>query len=183
VETGWDIWFPIHILRASHSRLSQPIFHPRSLRSRAVRHSSHSVEIQLTYYAKVLRKASRDGIATITPQTSAANEFVDYCDSFFKQTVLTENCSSWYNSGIAGSRIHGLWPGSAAHVTMVRRDPRWEDYEYTYLGDGEGKNRFRWQFGNGWTKKEQDPKSDMTSYLEPFEREVDLRSLHEGWWE
>ncbi len=29
--------------------------------------------------------------------------------------------------GRPDARIHGLWPGSVDHVTLVRRDPRWED--------------------------------------------------------
>jgi hypothetical protein len=73
-----------------------------------------------------------------------------------------------------------VWPGSAGHVTAVRREPRWEDFEYEYLSDSG--NRFAWYFGNGWTRKEQDPDSDMTSYLK-LPGEVDLRDLHELWWD
>ena len=139
----------------------------------------HSVEVQLTYFAKVLRKASREGIKTIAPLKKAADDFVEYSDSFFATTVLSENCSSWYNGGKPGARIHGLWPGSAGHVTIVRREPRWEDWEYEYLADSG--NRFSWYFGNGWTSKEADPNSDMTSYLK-IPEEIDLRDLHESWW-
>jgi hypothetical protein len=123
----------------------------------------HSVEVQLTYYAKVLRKISREGIKSIPPSQKAANEFQVYSEAFFRKTALTDNCSSWYNGGKPCGRIHGVWPGSAAHVTIIRRDPRWEDYEYEYLSDSG--NRFARYFGNGWTKREQDPKADITSYL------------------
>jgi cation diffusion facilitator CzcD-associated flavoprotein CzcO len=139
----------------------------------------HSVEIQLTYYAKLLRKVSTQGIKTITPSQQAADDFVEYSDAFFPKTVLTDNCSSWANGGKAGQRIHGVWPGSAAHATIVRREPRWEDWEYTYVT--KSSNRFAY-FGNGWTKKEMDPESDMTSYLK-IPSEVDLRELHESWWD
>lgn len=140
----------------------------------------HSVENQLTYYAKILRKVSREGIKSIAPSKKATDEFIQYADAFFSRTVLSDNCSSWYNGGRPGSRVHGLWPGSAGHVTRVRREPRWEDWDYEYLH--ESGNRFWWYFGNGTTKKESDPESDMTNYLK-IPSEIDLRSVHESWWD
>lgn len=139
----------------------------------------HGVETQLVHVAKIIRKVSREGIKSITPSVKAADDFVQYSDAFFASSVLSESCSSWYNGGKPGSRIHGVWPGSAAHLTIVRRDPRWEDWEYEYLA--EGGNRFLWYFGNGWTRKEKDPESDMTPYLR-LPGEVDLRDIHESWW-
>ena len=137
----------------------------------------HGVETQITYHAKLLRKVSSQRIKSIAPLRQAADDFVEYSDAFFPTTVLTENCSSWANSGRPGARIHGLWPGSAAHATLVRREPRWEDWEYKYLSASG--NRFAY-LGNGWTKKERDPNSDMTSYLK-LAGDNDLRYLHEGW--
>ncbi|KAJ9134876.1 FAD/NAD(P)-binding domain-containing protein [Coniochaeta hoffmannii] len=139
----------------------------------------HAVETQLTYLAKLLRKAAREGIKAVSPSQKAADDFIEYADAFFAKTVLSDNCSSWYNGGRPGGRIHGIWPGSAGHVTAVRREPRWEDWEYEYLSDTG--NRFHWYFGKGWTAKEADPESDMTSYLRVPE-EVDLRDVHESWW-
>ena len=140
----------------------------------------HSVEVQLTYFAKLLRKVSQQGIKSISPSPKAADDFIEYADAFFGTTALSDNCSSWYNGGKPGAFIHGLWPGSAGHVTAVRREPRWEDWEYEYLT--ESGNRFAWYFGNGWTSKEADPNSDMTTYLK-LPGEVDLRDLHESWWD
>ncbi|KAL2162499.1 hypothetical protein VTH06DRAFT_7413 [Thermothelomyces fergusii] len=138
------------------------------------------VEVQLTYYAKVLRKMAREGIRALQPSRRAADDFVAYADAFFATTVLADGCSSWYNGGRPGARVHGVWPGSAGHVTAVRREPRWEDWEYEYL-DPSG-NRFAWYFGNGWTRREQDPASDMTPYLK-LPAEIDLRDIHESWWD
>lgn len=140
----------------------------------------HSVEVQLTYFAKLLRKVASEGIKSIQPSRKAADEFVEYCDAFFLKTVLTDDCSSWYNGARPGARIHGIWPGSAGHVTIVRNNPRWEDWEYEYLS--ESGNRFEFYFGNGWTRREIDPDSDMTPYLK-LPTEVDLRDLHESWWD
>lgn len=140
----------------------------------------HSVEVQLTYFAKVLRKAACEGIKSMQPSRKAADDFVEYSDAFFAITALSDNCSSWYNGGRPGARIHGIWPGSAGHVTVVRNNPRWEDWEYEYLSDCG--NRFAWYLGNGWTRRETDLSSDMTPYLK-LPTEIDLRDLHESWWD
>ncbi|GKT89542.1 4-hydroxyacetophenone monooxygenase [Colletotrichum tofieldiae] len=138
----------------------------------------HNVENQITYFARILRKASREGIKSIQPTKKAADNFTQYSDAFFATTVLSENCSSWYNSGKAGSRIHGLWPGSATLATIVQREPRWEDFEYEYVGDSE--NPFLWYFGKGCTKQELDPEADVTPYLKAGG--VDVKDVHESWW-
>ncbi|VUC35389.1 unnamed protein product [Clonostachys rosea] len=139
----------------------------------------YAVEVIVTFVAKILRKVSREGIKAIAPSNQAATDFVQYADAFFNQTVLSENCSSWYNSGKPGSRVHGLWPGSGAHMTVVSRDPRWEDWVYEYKTP---ENRFAWYFGKGYTAQELDPKSDMTGYLLKPGNNVDLREIYEQWW-
>ncbi|KAK1982099.1 4-hydroxyacetophenone monooxygenase [Colletotrichum cereale] len=138
----------------------------------------HNVENQITYFARILRKAGREGVRSIQPTRKAADDFTQYSDAFFATTVLSENCSSWYNSGKAGSRIHGLWPGSATLATIVQREPRWEDFEYEYVGDSD--NPFLWYFGKGCTKKELDPDADVTPYLRAGG--VNARDVHESWW-
>lgn len=140
----------------------------------------HAVETQLTYFAKILRKVSREGIKSIDATKEAADDFIQYCDAFFASTVLSDGCSSWYNGGQPSGRIHGVWPGSAAHLSIVRREPRWEDFKYEYFGTTA--NRFMWYFGNGKTSKELDLASDMTSYLRQPDA-VDLKHLHESWWD
>ncbi|KAK7222547.1 hypothetical protein V2G26_010550 [Clonostachys chloroleuca] len=138
-----------------------------------------TAENYVTYIAKVLRKISSQGIRTITPSRQAANDFVEYSDAFFPKTYLTDHCSAWHNSGRPGSRIHAHWPGSASHERYVRFDPRWEDFEYTYLS--RSGNRFAW-LGNGWSKKEKNKDEDLTWYLRKPE-EVNLKSWYENWYE
>lgn len=60
----------------------------------------------------------------------------------------------------------------------MRREPRWEDFEYGYERP---ENRFAY-FGNGWTRREVDDSIDMTPYLR-LPEDNDLRALHERWWE
>ncbi|KAJ4295458.1 hypothetical protein N0V90_007470 [Kalmusia sp. IMI 367209] len=144
---------------------------------------THAVESQFTYVAKVLRKASSQGIRSMAPTTAATRDFRAYCESFFPRTVMSQYCSSWYNGGIKGGRIHGLWPGSGAHVALVRREPRWEDWEYTYVNP-QG-NRFAW-LGNGWTTRDVKANNgeagddlDLTPWLqkEALTGDVDLKGL------
>ena len=138
----------------------------------------HAAETQLTYIARMLRKMTTQKIRTMVPSKAATDDFEAYCDAFFPRMNLTANCSSWSNGGRPGARIHGHWPGSGAHLRHARRDPRWEDFEYTYERP---ENRFAF-FGNGRVKKEFDPDSDLVSYLR-LEEVNDLRDLHERWWD
>ena len=143
----------------------------------------NAVENQVTYVAKVLRKVRGQGIRTIVPSKAAADDFVQFCDAFYPRTVWSANCSSWYNGGRPGGRVHGLFPGSATLVNIVRREPRWEDFEYTY-DNGSG-NRFAW-LGNGWSKRELAAKEgeevELTPHLQ-LPEEIDLRVHLEGWWD
>lgn len=150
----------------------------------------NSIENQVTYIAKVIRKFRSQGIKTFQPSEQATDDFVEYADKFYPRTVWTgnddstpgkKNCRSWYNGGKPGGRVHGIFPGSATHVNIIRRDPRWEDYEYTYLNPSG--NRFAY-FGNGWTERELKPDGevDLTPHLKVPES-IDLRTYMEGWWD
>lgn len=152
----------------------------------------HTIENEVTYIAKILRKVSTQGIRTITPSRAAVDDFRAYTESFWPGTVLSEECSSWYNGGVKGGRVVALWPGSGSHVNYVRRDIRWEDFDYTYH-NRQG-NRFAY-FGNGSTVRDIRASQsedfvkdgiDFTTYLKleaAIDHGVDLRGYHEAWWE
>ncbi|KAF2104240.1 FAD/NAD(P)-binding domain-containing protein [Rhizodiscina lignyota] len=137
----------------------------------------NQLETQVTYIAQLLRKVTQQGIKTFSPSKAATDDFVAYCDAFFARTVWSEYCSSWANGGKPGGRVQGHWPGSASHLNIVRRSPRWEDWEWTYRTPSG--NRFAY-FGNGWTAKELQEDSDLTPYLKKPD-EIDLRIYHEEW--
>ncbi|CAI6100496.1 unnamed protein product [Clonostachys chloroleuca] len=139
----------------------------------------YTVEVQIAFYSKLLRKIDLEGIKSIQAKKDATDEFIQWSDSLFQKTVLSDNCSSWYNGGNRGGRVHGIWPGSSGHMATALRQPRWEDWEYELLNDSG--NRFAWFFGNGVTSKELDPEADVTGYLkEPSQ--VDIKDVHETWW-
>lgn len=152
-----------------------------------------ATENQITFIARILRKIQSQGIQTITPTLQATEDFRAYCESYFPRTVMSEDCSSWFNGGIKGGRVIANWPGSGLHANNVRRDPRWEDWEYIYRSDSG--NRFAY-FGNGWTQKDvqinkdvpeggEKPEVDMTPYLhvDSVTGKLDLRGYHETWYD
>ncbi|KAH8664921.1 hypothetical protein BGZ61DRAFT_367206 [Ilyonectria robusta] len=113
-------------------------------------------EAQANYAVKVIRKMQKEDYSTIEPKKERVNDFSQYIDEYFKGTVYTDECSSWYRAGKLGTRIVALWPGSSAHCLEILRSPRWEDFNYE-SADKTG-NHLRWM-GNGWsmTLTEGDP--------------------------
>jgi hypothetical protein len=109
------------------------------------------------YVAQVLQKMSQGNIKTVEPKRKQVENFSAFCENYFKRTVFTDTCPSWYKSSPPGTsakdKLRGsvtvLWPGSSVHAMKALESPRWEDFELGLL-DG---NDFGW-FGNGWTVAE-----------------------------
>jgi hypothetical protein len=82
---------------------------------------------------------------------------MSYCEAFFKRTVFSAKCGSWYKSSLPGTsaeerkkgRVTALWPGSSLHAIKALEKVRFEDFEMGYAGE----NEFGW-FGDGWTVAE-----------------------------
>ena len=139
----------------------------------------NQIETQVTYIAQLLRKVKQQSLRTFVPLKEAADDYMAYSDAFFSRTVWTAGCKSWANSGRPDGRIHGHWPGSASHANILRRNPRWEDWEWTYRS--KTGNRFAY-LGNGWTAKEMTTSEDaeLVQYLQRPDS-IDLRAYHEEW--
>ncbi|KAI0814404.1 flavin-binding monooxygenase [Xylaria sp. FL0064] len=135
------------------------------------------LEAEGNYIVKCIRKLQKEDYATMTVKPERVRDWRDYCHEYFKKTVYTEKCNSWYKSdGGKGDRIIGLWPGSTLHAIEALRAPRWEDFDWESR-DGPPANMLRW-LGNGWsvthTKVEegqgdgkQEYQGDPAWYLEP----------------
>lgn len=115
------------------------------------------------YIIKAIRKIQKDNIASMTVKFARERDFVEYADAYFAGTVFSEECRSWYKNQGTGEVV-GLWPGSTLHCAETMRSPRWEDYEYVYVGEREG-NRMAW-LGNGWSVNQKEERH-LAWYLYP----------------
>ncbi|KAJ5732485.1 hypothetical protein N7493_003966 [Penicillium malachiteum] len=79
----------------------------------------------------------------------AVQQFSQFRREYFKGTVYSSKCRSWYMAGKEQGDITALCPGSSFHAMKVFSNPHWEDFEYDYLND----NLMGW-FGDGWTENE-----------------------------
>ena len=107
------------------------------------------LEGMASYSAQCVEKMQMECVRTLMPSRRAVNLFSDFCDAYFKRTVYSEDCSSWYKTGGKHGRVTALWPGSSLHAIAALKKPRWEDFEFTYV-DG---NDFGW-FGDGWSQRD-----------------------------
>ena len=115
------------------------------------------IERMAAYITKCVAKIQRESIRSMQPSQKSVATFTAYCDQYFKNTVYSEECSSWYKTG---DKVTALWPGSSLHAIKAMENPRWEDFEYTYI-DG---NPMAW-IGNGETEADSDEKLDKAYYL------------------
>jgi hypothetical protein len=129
------------------------------------------LESEGDYIIKCIRKLQKEDYASMTIKKERVADWAEFCHTYFQQTVYTDQCNSWYKSdGGKGDRITGLWPGSTMHALEALRAPRWEDYEWKSVGEGE--NKLRW-LGNGWSlthtklSDEEEYGGDPAWYIEP----------------
>ena len=127
------------------------------------------VEAIAHYVGQVLAKLSRGNVKSVEPKKEVVENFTNYCDAYFKRTVFSAECGSWYKSSPPGAspeerkkgRVTALWPGSSIHAVKTLEKVRWEDY---VLKEADG-NPFGW-FGDGWTVAERtDDLEGLSWYL------------------
>ncbi|KAF2762292.1 FAD/NAD(P)-binding domain-containing protein [Pseudovirgaria hyperparasitica] len=121
------------------------------------------------YIVKCIRKIQKENIKSMVVKAARVRDFTAYVDAYFEKTVYTEECRSWYKKN---GKVVGLWPGSTLHCLESLRSPRWEDFEYEYIGESRGVevNRMAW-LGNGWSERQLE-KKDLAWYLYPEFQEV-----------
>ncbi|KAJ5560246.1 hypothetical protein N7513_002645 [Penicillium frequentans] len=128
-------------------------------------------EREIEYFAECLRKIQRDNIRSMCVRPESVKRFTQYCDDYFRNTVYSSKCRSWYKGGKEEGRVTGVWPvwewladfatlGSSIHSMKVFSNPRWEDFEYDYLNE----NPMGW-IGDGWTENEKYKKINV-DYLD-----------------
>jgi cation diffusion facilitator CzcD-associated flavoprotein CzcO len=137
------------------------------------------------YVVKCIRKIQKENIASMVVKQEREEDFTEYVDAYFAGTVFSEECNSWYKNKAPerekDGEVVGLWPGSTLHCLEAMRSPRWEDFEYRYIGEDvdeaesssngtTGKKRKRVNqlafLGNGWSINQLEEK-DLAWYLYP----------------
>lgn len=115
------------------------------------------IEAISLYVGQILQRLAQGNIKTIEPKKKQVENFTNYCDAYFKRTVFSAECGSWYKSSPPNAtpeerkrgRVTALWPGSSIHATKALETVRFDDFEMT-TSDG---NEFGW-FGDGWATAE-----------------------------
>ncbi|KAF2708013.1 FAD/NAD(P)-binding domain-containing protein [Pleomassaria siparia CBS 279.74] len=96
-----------------------------------------SIETTIEYSIKCMKKMQTEGIKSMAVKQEALDEIYAHFDTYHQNTVWTEECRSWFKDGRIKNRIY-LWPGATIHFLKTIKDPRFEDYDFTYRY----KNRF-----------------------------------------
>ncbi|KAH6893129.1 hypothetical protein B0T10DRAFT_509739 [Thelonectria olida] len=111
-----------------------------------------TIEYTHSYIGQVLQRLAHGNVRTIEPKRKQVDNFTNFCEEYFKKTVYTTDCVSWYKSSPAGAtieerknaRVTALWPGSSIHAIHALESVRWDDFDMDTFGGDD----FAW-FGNG----------------------------------
>lgn len=113
------------------------------------------------YIVKWIRKIASEDIKSVTPKSSAVDEFIRYGDVLHEKMVWSDSCSSWFKRNTLHGRVSAVFPGSALLFRSLIDDIRAEDFDIEYRSSN------RWEFlGSGFTAYEMDPANDLSWYIE-----------------
>ena len=115
------------------------------------------IEAIALYVGQILQRLGQGNTKTIEPKRKAVENFTGYCDAFFKRTVFSAECGSWYKSSPPNAspeerkrgRVTALWLGSSIHAVKAFEKVRFDDFDMTTADS----NEFGW-FGDGWAAAE-----------------------------
>ncbi len=136
------------------------------------------IEALSLYFGQIIQRLGQGNVKTIEPKRKVVENFTDYCDAYFKRTVFSAECGSWYKSSPPNAtaeerkngRVTALWPGSSIHAVRALEKVRFDDFEMTT----HDANDFGW-FGDGWAAAERSGDMEgLTWYL------TNTRFLHES---
>ncbi|PGG97445.1 hypothetical protein AJ79_09206 [Helicocarpus griseus UAMH5409] len=97
-----------------------------------------AIENQLEFALSFAKKIQTEGVKSVVVSQQACTEFNDHKDAVMELLTFSGNCNSWYKGGTSTGRIVGPWAGSLNHFLESIREPRLQDFEFTY----ENANRF-----------------------------------------
>ena len=139
------------------------------------------IEAQAEYMLKLVDRFQSENWHSFAPKREAVEDLMEHAERVLKETVWAEGCNSWYKpeGGVGkkqrveseleveneaarrmeAARSLNLWPGSGVHFIESLVELRADDWEIRYKG-----NRFDW-LGNGFSRTEMDPESDVAWYI------------------
>lgn len=100
-------------------------------------------ELLVNNILKIIKKAQKELIKSVTPKREVCNAFAEHADLFVKRTAWDGPCSAWFKKGGDNGRL-SVFPGSRLIFFDIMEDPRYEDYKIDYWG-----GEFQW-LGNGF---------------------------------
>lgn len=109
-------------------------------------------QTEVDYAIKCCQKLRSQSYKSMQPKKEAVNEFQQYSQTYFRQTVFGTRCRTWYKAGNSEGPVYALWPGSCLHAVRTLTDPRWEDFNFI-KAEARNSNRFDY-LGNGTTLEE-----------------------------
>ncbi|UZJ57599.1 hypothetical protein CBS101457_006919 [Exobasidium rhododendri] len=114
-------------------------------------------QTEIDFAIKCAQKLRTQHYKTMQPKKEAVQEFQEYSQTYFKQTVFGQPVRSWYKAGAVQGPVYALWPGSCVHAVRTLSNPRWEDFNFTKFENPHSEqrtNRFDY-LGNGSTVEEE----------------------------
>ncbi|KAJ4516740.1 hypothetical protein HRR88_007892 [Exophiala dermatitidis] len=136
------------------------------------------------YAMQMIKKIQTEYIRSIAPKQDVTDAFNEHCQEWVRHTVWVDECRSWYKNNETG-RVNAVWPGSSLHYIEAIRQPRYEDFEISYLGPAK-KNM--WAYLGMGTVPALVEKKDVSPYLnvEMLDPEwmkavdIDAKKVHEA---
>jgi hypothetical protein len=125
------------------------------------------------YIVKVIDKMQKEQILSLTPKRKAIEHWIAHCNAFVERMPQGGPCVAWYKSAAGGAKA-ALWPGGRTHYMRVLENPRFEDFDITYVDEGD---IFSF-LGNGYdVDYEGSPGADNEWYLGPTKKVVPEETL------
>lgn len=116
------------------------------------------IEHLMHHFISIIKRIQIQNIKSLAPRKEVCEAFVGHADLYLKRTAWTSGCRSWFKQGKVDGPL-SIWPGTRLVFFDLLSDPRYEDYDITYLGG----NPFGFM-GNGFSVREYDG-SDLSYYL------------------
>ncbi|RVX67223.1 hypothetical protein B0A52_08657 [Exophiala mesophila] len=128
------------------------------------------LEWHTRYMFKLVSYMQRMAIKSLVPSSQAVSDFYVHTHELLKRTAWSSACRSWFKNGKVHGPVTAIWPGSRLHCFEALKEPRFEDFQIEYVGDG---NRFQY-LGNGYTQTELNVDGNPVWYFDLLKEELDL---------